>query len=118
MILREDARVPPGHVAEVGDWASRLRERAGLATLRRVARVRVLSPAETAMALPRLVSFLQAVYLQPVKTGFQGDCLDILCVVENLRRFVPGGWSSRELVGSSRDGGGGGGIVVEAPSAG
>lgn len=53
VILKEDARVPPGHVAEAG--GARLRERVGLAELRRVARVRVLSSAEGAMALPRLV---------------------------------------------------------------
>eukprot|EP00903_Cladosiphon_okamuranus_P011980 g11251.t1 len=56
VILREDARVPPGHVAvAAGQGGARLRERAGLAALRRAARVRVLSSAENAVALPRLV---------------------------------------------------------------
>lgn len=51
VILREDARIPPGHVAEA--CGGRLRERAGLEALRRMARVRVLSSAESAVALPR-----------------------------------------------------------------
>ena len=51
IILREDARIPPGHVAEA--CGGKLRERAGLEALRRMARVRVLSSAESAVALPR-----------------------------------------------------------------
>lgn len=56
-ILREDARVPPGHIAEAapaaGGGGARLRDRAGLALLRRSARVRVLSAAESPVASPR-----------------------------------------------------------------
>lgn len=58
VVLREDARVPPGHVAEAvrdGGRSGLLFERAGLALLRRVARVRVLSVAEGATLLPRSV---------------------------------------------------------------
>lgn len=69
VILREDARVPLGHVADAsGDGSvaagaaavaaeggGRLCERAGLTLLRRAARVRVLSAAESAAARPRSV---------------------------------------------------------------
>lgn len=63
VILREDARVPPGHVADAAgegspaaaEGAGRLCERAGLTLLRRVARVRVLSASESAAELPRFV---------------------------------------------------------------
>ncbi|CAN0135334.1 unnamed protein product [Ectocarpus sp. 8 AP-2014] len=58
VVLLEDARVPPGHVAEAvrdGGRSGLLLGRAGLALLRRVARVRVLSVAEGATVLPSLV---------------------------------------------------------------
>lgn len=57
VILREDARVPPGHIAEAAvpeaAGATRLRHRAGLTVLRRSARVRVLSAVESPVASPR-----------------------------------------------------------------
>lgn len=68
VILREDARVPMGHIADAAggglvaagvaaaaEGGGRLCERAGLTLLRRVARVRVLSAAESATSLPRCV---------------------------------------------------------------
>lgn len=74
VILREDARVPLGHVADgageglpaagvaaavavaaAAKGGGRLCKRAGLSLLRRVARVRVLSAEESAAKLPRFV---------------------------------------------------------------
>ncbi|CAM9343475.1 unnamed protein product [Scytosiphon promiscuus] len=57
VILREDARVPPGHIAEAESRAGKgaeLWERAGLTVVRRSARVRVLAATESPVASPRL----------------------------------------------------------------
>lgn len=94
VILREDARVPPGHVAVAGgQGGARLRERAGLTALMRVARVRVLPSAESAVALPRLVlqfNWYVDDFLVWGCTGSQSSG-----VVMSVRVVVSLGWSWR-----------------------
>ena len=54
VVLRDDERVPRGHLAaEGGAEGGLLCARVGLVLLRRGARVRVLSASEVAVTLPR-----------------------------------------------------------------
>lgn len=70
VILREDLRVPVGHLAEVveSENLGMLRRRAGLRLLRRTARVRLLSASEGAVQSSRCVCVLgvrSAAFLRP-----------------------------------------------------